>query len=87
MRWKASPIAMIRIYEAPTHVHRTYRRATRSSLLPSTQCNNRGTKPCPNWGIRTIYGIEDEGRVLKVRGGDFANLHQPRDESAAALAP
>ena len=37
-------------------------------------------------GIRTIYGIEDEGQVLKVRDSDFGNLHQPSDEFDAALA-
>ena len=37
-------------------------------------------------GIRACYGIENEGQVVKVRGGDFANLHQPSDEFAAALA-
>ena len=37
-------------------------------------------------GIGTIYGIEDEGQVLKVRDSDFGNLHQPSDEFDAALA-
>ena len=37
-------------------------------------------------GIRTIYGIENEGQVVKVRGGDFANLHQPSNDFAATSA-
>jgi hypothetical protein len=37
-------------------------------------------------GIPTSYGIENEVQVVKVRGGDFANVHQPSDEFAPALA-
>jgi hypothetical protein len=87
-------------YPCPTNHHRWLRRIRQSKRAVERCCRlgvpaeSRLPKPLFSTGklmaaprrigIRA-YEIDEEPQVLKVLGGDFGNVHQASDESAAAL--